>query len=259
MSVPSSNLQPPYPSLNWSPSFSPLVNFSETGNYSPSTNLQSPASNNTFPIGWQYPSVPSIELQPPFVEPTRRNKQNFTRPLGNFQPLSQLTPPNFVPNVTGQYPHVPSSNLEPPFEESSDRTNDSSDVSSATRRIAPNAQKLHQSNERPENETSTTTDSNVPVVWIENESSSSTDYPAVVEPDFDSEVDVLVAKSSWKPVLVFENRTQTTTTESSVIMKVNKKKADVDLFNIEAAPFEDGKSSVNVRLMKIMVTSSGGS
>ncbi|XP_043522584.1 uncharacterized protein LOC122535258 isoform X3 [Frieseomelitta varia] len=229
VSVPSSNLQPPYASLNF---FSPLVNFSKTDNYSPSTNLQPPfyrPANNTFPIGWQYPSVPSVELQPPFVEPTRRNKQNFTRSLGNFQPLSQLTPPNFVPDVTGQYPHVPSSNLEPPFEESSDRTNDSSVaqfVSSANREIAP------------ENETITTTDSNVPVVWIENESNSNTDYPAVVEPDFD-EVDVLVDKRAWKPVLVFVNRTQTTTTESSVIMKINKKKADVDLFNIEAAPFED--------------------
>ena len=245
MSVPSSNLQPPYPSLNWSPSFSPLVNFSETDSYSPSTNLQPPfyrpASNNTFPIGWQHPSVPSIELEPPFVEPTtRHNTQNFTRPrlLGNFQPPSQLTPPNFVPNVTGQYPHVPSSNLEPPFEEPSDRTDDSSDarfVSSTTRRIAPNAQKLYQ-----DNETSTTTDSNVPSVWIED---ASTDYPAVVEPDFDSEVDVLDNRKAWKPVLVFENRTQTTTTtESSVIMKINRKKADVDLINIED-PFEDGKSS----------------
>lgn len=104
----------------------------------------------------------------------------------------------------------------------------------------PSKKKILQSTEKPRDRVVTTTDSNVPAVWIEDESSSIDEYPDIIEPDFESDVEILGGKEVWKPVLVFENRTQATT-ESSVIMKINKKKVDVDLFNIEAAPFEEGK------------------
>ncbi|XP_012249478.1 uncharacterized protein LOC100742970 isoform X2 [Bombus impatiens] len=252
--VPSTNLQPPYPSLNWSLLFPRLVNFSRSDNYYPpvpSIYLQPPyepvQTNKTFSIGWQHPPAPSFELQPPapsfelqppLIEPT---DHDFNP---NFTIRNQLTSPNFIPNVTGQYPLVPSSNLEPPYEESSDRSSDlPSTVSSTTQRIPEtyasiSPQKKKKSTDTTEDKIITTTDSNLPTVWIENENPPSNDYPDIIEPDYEPDVDVLDDKKVWKPVLVYENKTQATT-ESTAVMKINKKNSDLDLFNIEAAPFEE--------------------
>lgn len=65
--------------------------------------------------------------------------------------------------------------------------------------------------------------------------------PNIIEPEInDYDVDVLDDKNVWKPRLVFENKTETTTA-SSVIMRIGPKNTDVDLFNIEAAPFQESK------------------
>lgn len=96
-----------------------------------------------------------------------------------------------------------------------------------------------------------TSESNLPNVSIEEDdygSASNTKIsnvdsatPNVIEPDInDYDVDVLDDKNVWKPRLVFENKTKTTTAPS-VIMKIGPKKTDVELFNIEAAPFKEGK------------------
>lgn len=66
----------------------------------------------------------------------------------------------------------------------------------------------------------------------------------VVEPDLNDDVDVLDDKSVWKPRLIFENKTKTTTTTPSVIMRIGPKNIDVELFNIEAAPFQKGRLSL---------------
>lgn len=252
MFVPSQELQPPYPSLN---KFAPfLLNFSGSNNYSPipSTNLQPPdnhQSTNKFSIGWQLPNVSS---QLPVYE-------NQNSP--NFQPLSQLIPPVFESNFTGRYPNVPSTNLEPP--EFNDFSNDSSRVvtTDATRKIPPPRPSTIPSKKRfiniesSENSAISTTDPNVPTVWIDYENSSTIEHRAsdIVEPaSQESEpvepvetVDVLSDKKEWKPVLVFKNVTETTT-KASVIMKIDKKNVDVDLFNVDAAPFAKGKSNVAV-------------
>jgi len=69
------------------------------------------------------------------------------------------------------------------------------------------------------------------------------ELPEIVEPELSGEVDVLDDKNVWKPRLIFENRTtRMTTTVPSVIMKVSPKNVDVELFNIEAAPFQKGRS-----------------
>ncbi|XP_029676576.1 uncharacterized protein LOC115243589, partial [Formica exsecta] len=94
-----------------------------------------------------------------------------------------------------------------------------------------------------------TSESNLPNVSIEDDdygSASNTKIsnvdsatPNVIEPDInDYDVDVLDDKNVWKPRLVFENKTKTTTAPS-VIMKIGPKKTDVELFNIEAAPFKE--------------------
>jgi len=65
--------------------------------------------------------------------------------------------------------------------------------------------------------------------------------PNIIEPeinDYDG-VDILDDKNVWKPELVFENKTRTTT--SSVIMRIGPKNTDVELFNIETAPFQESK------------------
>jgi len=65
--------------------------------------------------------------------------------------------------------------------------------------------------------------------------------PHIIEPeinDYDG-VDILDDKNVWKPKLVFENKTKMTT--SSVIMKIGPKNTDVELFNIEAVPFQESK------------------
>ena len=63
--------------------------------------------------------------------------------------------------------------------------------------------------------------------------------PNIIEPEInDYNVDEL-DKNIWKPRLVFENKTKTTTA-SSVIMKISPENTDIELFNIEAAPFQEG-------------------
>lgn len=65
--------------------------------------------------------------------------------------------------------------------------------------------------------------------------------PNIIEPERnDYDVDVLDDKNIWKPRLVFENKTETTTA-SSVIMRISPKNIDVELFNIETAPFQESK------------------
>lgn len=64
--------------------------------------------------------------------------------------------------------------------------------------------------------------------------------PNIIEPEIhDYDVDVL-DKNIWKPRLVFKNKTETTTA-SSVIMRISPKNTDVELFNIETAPFQESK------------------
>lgn len=247
--MPSQELQPPYPSLNKSLPF--LLNFSESNNYSPipSPNLQPPdnhQSTNKFSIGWQLPGVP-IDRELPVYE----NRNSFNRT--NFQPLSQLTPPIFESNVTSRYPNVPSTNLEPPDQEFNNSFNDSV-VNNATRRIPklltiPPRKRFANTTESSENSEISTTDPNMPTVWIDYENSSTIEHPDIVEPASEESepvesVDVLNDKKEWKPVLVFKNVTETTT-KASVIMKIDKKNVDVDLFNADAAPFAKGKSNVD--------------
>ncbi|CAK9820681.1 Prss12 [Anthophora plagiata] len=235
----------PYPPPDRSLASPTAMNFSGRINYHPpvpSTNLQPPPRvNRTFPFGWQYPSV---ELQPPpYHEPPNRISNATQRPRSttNFQSPDQLTPPYFISNVTREYPHVPSSNLEPPYEDSSTRY-DYLSTSSTTRKnveehvTSPPKNKFLEHSEKPEN-IITTTDSSVPPVSIEDDNSPTLEYPDILEPDLDHEVDVLDDRKMWKPVLIFDNKTETTT-KSSVIMKINKKRVDVDLFNIEADPLE---------------------
>ncbi|XP_011143294.1 uncharacterized protein LOC105185459 isoform X2 [Harpegnathos saltator] len=89
--------------------------------------------------------------------------------------------------------------------------------------------------------------SNLPSVSIEEDDSSgatdtkqSGEFPdAVPQQETDDYVDVLDEKNEWKPKLVFENRSETTSTAPSVIMRITPKKTDVELFNIEAAPFKE--------------------
>lgn len=91
---------------------------------------------------------------------------------------------------------------------------------------------------------------NLPSVSIELDDSSngadtkpsdvSPEFPDVMEHETDDYVDVLDEKNEWKPKLVFENKTETTTAPS-VIMRISPKKTDVELFNIEEAPYKEGK------------------
>ncbi|KAI4492325.1 hypothetical protein M0802_009835 [Mischocyttarus mexicanus] len=102
-----------------------------------------------------------------------------------------------------------------------------------------------------------TTDPNIPSVSIED----NTDDPELtdikltfenenpttifngVTPEVDSDlydVDVLENKEDWKPVLVFENKTKPAKkNDSSVIMRINKKNTDVDIFNVQVAPYRN--------------------
>ncbi|KAL2724827.1 hypothetical protein V1477_018688 [Vespula maculifrons] len=105
----------------------------------------------------------------------------------------------------------------------------------------------------PENQSSTT-DPSIPVEYdtgepqftdtkltFENEDSTPIPNEVVYEADVDPyDVDILENKETWKPVLVFENKTKTASkNDSSVIMKINKKNTEVDIFNIEVAPYHD--------------------
>lgn len=250
--MPSLELLPPYPSLNKSLALPFLLNFSGSNNHSPipSPNLQPPdnhQSTNNFSIGWQLPSV-SIERELPTYE--NRNSPNRT----NFQPLSQLTPPVFESNVTDRYPNVPSTNLEPPDQEFNNFFNESV-VKNATRKIPPLTipPRKRFVNTTTKNSEISTTDPNVPTVWIDYENSSTIGHLDIVEPASEESepvesVELLNDKKEWKPVLVFKNVTETTT-KASVIMKINKKNVDVDLFNVDAAPFAKGKFNVGLRLI----------
>lgn len=91
----------------------------------------------------------------------------------------------------------------------------------------------------------------LPTVSIEDDSSSiaetkpngvSPQLPDVMETD--TYVEVLDEKNEWKPKLVLENKTVTTTAAPSVIMRINPEKTDVELFNIEDAPFKEGKLKI---------------
>lgn len=247
--MPSLTLEPPYP-VDDRP-FPIPVNASRNNDYFPpvpsiDSHHQDTRANSTFPIGWQIPTEPVVQPPQPSNEPMNHDTPNpgttdpDERPgsSSNFQPSSQLTPPNFTPNVTGQYPNVPSSNLEPPYEEPSYGS------SSTTQRIAEDPDSVPPKKRFLQNEaekkTTTTTQPSVPIESMDEENSTKPDYPDIVEPDLEDDVDLLDDKKIWKPVLVFENKTQATT-ESSAIMKINKKKVDIDLFNIEAPPFEEGK------------------
>lgn len=65
--------------------------------------------------------------------------------------------------------------------------------------------------------------------------------PNIIEPEInDYDVDILDDKNIWKPRLVFENKTEMTTA-SSVIMRIGPKNIDVELFNVETAPFQESK------------------
>lgn len=103
--------------------------------------------------------------------------------------------------------------------------------------------------ERESHSFDTRSESNLPNVSIEEDdfwsdakiNNVNSGTPSVVEPEInDYDVDVLDDKNVWKPRLVFENKTETTTA-SSVIMKISPKNTDVELFNIEAAPYQEGK------------------
>lgn len=75
-------------------------------------------------------------------------------------------------------------------------------------------------------------------------SNNNTKISGIVEPNInDYDVDVLDDKNEWKPRLVFENKTEVTTA-TSVIMRIGPKKIDVELFNTEVAPFQEGRLKI---------------
>ncbi|XP_076629427.1 uncharacterized protein LOC143345828 isoform X2 [Colletes latitarsis] len=233
--VPSTNLQPPrYPPPNRS--FAPTSINLRSDNYYPpvlASDLQPPLYD---PTNTNYPPAPAVDLQPPPYEPARRFQDPPTFPSTNvdrystdIQPPDRfLVPPRLdEPNTSNRYPNVPSQNLEPPESSSSNSWTDF--VVGTTQRVPDKHMIISR---KKKMKTSTTMDPNVPSVSIEYDEGSST----TEDPDY--EVDVLDDKEVWKPVLVFENKTQTTT-ESSVIMKITKKRADVDPVNIETPPSEE--------------------
>ncbi|XP_035729650.1 uncharacterized protein LOC118444946 isoform X1 [Vespa mandarinia] len=76
---------------------------------------------------------------------------------------------------------------------------------------------------------------------FENENSTPISNKVVHEADVDPyDVDILENKDTWKPILVFENKTKVASkNDSSVIMRINKKNTEVDIFNIEVPPYRD--------------------
>ncbi|XP_018356826.1 PREDICTED: uncharacterized protein LOC108757046 isoform X3 [Trachymyrmex septentrionalis] len=84
--------------------------------------------------------------------------------------------------------------------------------------------------------------------WSDNDTKTSNVNlrpPNIIESKInDYNVDVLDI-NVWKPRLVFENKTKTTTA-SSVIMKIGLKNTDIELFNIETAPFQEKEPSFPV-------------
>lgn len=90
-------------------------------------------------------------------------------------------------------------------------------------------------------------DTNVPTVSIEENYTPEIHQQTEQTPDkppseidtnkFD--VDVLDIGNSWKPKLVFENKTKNN--NDSVTMKIDTKTTDLDIFNVEFAPWREGK------------------
>ncbi|XP_076389775.1 uncharacterized protein LOC100879380 isoform X4 [Megachile rotundata] len=278
VAVPSSALQPPpYPPLNQSLIFPPSSDFSRVDifyRYVPPLSLQPPPSlhppvhlqpplyqpsinlhppvykpsnpNLNYPIGWRFPTAPSVELQPPPYEPVNRSSEfvnvtapNINQPKVNttFKPLEQPLTPTPLPNeqnsvLSNKYPKVPTKNMKS-FNETKSRQNS---TQTNMEDVVP-PKKVLRNLDRAGKKIFSTMDPNVPTVSIEGDESM-TETPEVPESNLDLDVDVLTDKEIWKPILVFDNKSETTT-QSSVIMKINKKTTDVDLFNIEAAPFEE--------------------
>ncbi|XP_011309763.1 uncharacterized protein teq isoform X2 [Fopius arisanus] len=83
-------------------------------------------------------------------------------------------------------------------------------------------------------------DTDAPTVSIDENyddlgASDSNDYPGIDEDAKNLEVDILDRRRDmWKPHLAFENRTKS---NDSVIMRIDKKTVDVDIFSVEAAPW----------------------
>ncbi|XP_076659935.1 uncharacterized protein LOC143363221 isoform X2 [Halictus rubicundus] len=244
--VPSMNIQPPYypsPSRSLVPPTNGSTNLSEEGNYYiPASDLQPPYYDQS-QTNSNYPAKPATDLQPPFHVPSQATLD--TSNSNAQQPDRFFVPPSpDISNISSQRPNVPTGNLETLHHEGN--SGNASDVlkTTSTNRRIPDMhlvvkKKVQRTLEEPPMRVITTTESNIPSVEIgvDNNVSTTENLGAVV-PNLDYDIDVLDEKKVWKPVLVFQNRTSVTT-ESTNIMKINQKKADVDVFNIEKLPFEE--------------------
>ncbi|XP_066599754.1 uncharacterized protein teq isoform X2 [Prorops nasuta] len=172
--------------------------------------------------------------------------------------IQRIPPKNTESSAPINYPVFPATTLPSTTERATTQKGPDKHIILATKpRQESHVQRIPPRKANPVTSTSTTTtttDPNIPSVSIEYEESEDLDQdesfnrlakknltfdvPEVpVEPKLDEyDVDVLDEKEVWKPVLVFENKTKPKEEESSVIMKINKKKTDIELFNIEAAP-----------------------
>nr|XP_031846097.1 uncharacterized protein LOC116432824 isoform X1 [Nomia melanderi] len=183
-----------------------------------------------------YPAEPATDLQPPFYEPPSvpQNTPNFSHPQ---EPNPFLVPPSPDSSSNSDpYSNVPTVSIEPPsYQANNGSTNSSVSVKTTKRKqrvpdvhmVLPK-KSVQRTPKKALEKVTTTTEPALSSVEVE-----ANDYFA--NPDYD--VDVLDEREVWKPVLVFENKTRTTT-ESSHIMRINEKKSDVDLFNIEAPPVD---------------------
>ncbi|XP_076175062.1 uncharacterized protein LOC143150566 isoform X2 [Ptiloglossa arizonensis] len=248
--VPAIDLQPPYYEPTYTNRNDPPVPETELQPplYDPpATELQPPLYDPpATELQPPFHDPPATELQPPLYEgPSRgQDSSTFTSTNVNRYPavFTNLEPPDrfFVPpsldasTTTNRYPSVPSINLEPPYEENPSSSSPDF-VGTTTQRIpdkfliVPLKKKVPRTLNNTLDNIFTTMDPNVPSVSIEE--------PDVPASNGNYDVDVLDGKV-WKPVLVFENKTQTTT-ESSVIMKIAKKSVDTDLVNIEDASTQE--------------------
>lgn len=243
----------PPPSRSLVPTTNGATNLSEDGNYYIPSDLQPPYYDES-PASSNYPAKPATDLQPPFPEPQ--------------QPDRFLVPPSpDTSDVSSQRPNSPMGNSETLLHQGNVRSDNASDVVKTrnTNRRVPDMhlvvpvkkkKKVQPTLEEPLMTVITTTESNVPNVEIAvDENVSTTESSDAVEPNVGYDIDVLDEKKVWKPVLVFQNRTPVTT-ESSNIMKINQQKADVELFNIEEPPFEEGKLTVpNIEILVSLISS----
>ncbi|XP_078053179.1 uncharacterized protein LOC144478771 isoform X1 [Augochlora pura] len=228
--LPSRTLEPPH----WS---------GNVNTYIPAFDLQ-PPNYDPSESSSNYPK-PATDLQPPVLDPT--DAPQHTSNFDAQQPDRFLVPPSpETSNIFGQRSDIATKNFERvPFQRNNDSSNSSDTVKTTPTTqptpdghlVIPTKKKLQRTLqeplEKPEIAVATTTDSNVPSFDIEDENVSIAEGP---DPNYG--IDVLDDKKGWKPVLVFENKTQVTT-ESTHIMKINQKKTDVDLFNIEEPPFAE--------------------